>query len=658
MSVPCPTCLPLDCTSVSDEDLYSIESGLFPFVLNCPPGFDCNGPGTFSIVCCGSVLSTTFPPNATIDDRTVLIQEVLNQCAVRNTYCGTSDIPHNPPDQPIQLYYNNPKTCTVDCPDGSPFTYTIPAGAFAGDSQVIVDQQAQDAACIRANQLKVCLGNLSGCLCVGSPYSYRLTTTGGIGPFVWSIWSGSLPTGLSIDQTGTISGTPTASGNFSFVVQVTEPDGSYMRKTYTLAVLEITTVAITGFTVGSPFSFQMQAAGGSGSYNWTITSGTLPDGLTMSLTGLISGTPTNSASSTLTFKVIDTNCESATQSFFPPNIKLVTTSQTKIATVLGFPEYIPSLPPKKYHTLTWAGTSEQQLWFPEHSVGNPGAAYQIAGSKFDYAGSSTIDGQGNYTSLYTKNLSSMCQATGNLVTTFLPGVNGGFENYVFTGWLGPTINQKCTPPGIPYSAVGDQAIGKGSAAIQDFSKFWGSKKPDPAVSNAQISDFNPISSVDGFCLDAGGDKNDNAVICLFEPVVQGVIPGITGSTQGTVWFFGGIVWDHDYTSQLTGEYTDAEALANAQVINGNGATAQTFPRTTGFISSFTTVTFKLNCSNLLVNKDYLVSYDLWDQTAGTISTVQIGFTAVATTKTINGTVPTPANGHSITVRNPKIIFSP
>lgn len=294
MSVPCPTCLPLDCTSVADEDLYSIESGLFPFVLNCPPGFDCGGAGTFSIVCCGQVLSTTFSPSATSDDREVLIQEVLNACAVRNAYCDTPGIPTVPttPGTPVQLYYNHPKVCTVNCPDGSPFTYMIPAGAFVGTSQELVDQQAQDAACLKANQLKVCLGQISHCACVGGSYSSHIKTTGGFGPFEWSIWSGSLPDGLSLDQSGTISGTPTTNGTSQFTIQVNEIGNiAFMRKQYSITVLEITTTELPYPAIGVPYSFQLQAAGGSGNYLWRIKSGTLPAGLIMDNTGLISGTP-------------------------------------------------------------------------------------------------------------------------------------------------------------------------------------------------------------------------------------------------------------------------------------------------------------------------------------------------------------------------------
>lgn len=56
----------------------------------------------------------------------------------------------------------------------------------------------------------------------GSAYSATLTATGGTSPYNWSIASGQLPTGLTLSSTGTISGTPTASGEFNVTVQVTD----------------------------------------------------------------------------------------------------------------------------------------------------------------------------------------------------------------------------------------------------------------------------------------------------------------------------------------------------------------------------------------------------------------------------------------------------
>ncbi|RZI41730.1 CHRD domain-containing protein [Herbaspirillum sp. HC18] len=57
---------------------------------------------------------------------------------------------------------------------------------------------------------------------VGSPYSQSLIATGGTTPYTWTVASGTLPAGLTLDATGMISGTPTAAGPSSFTVRVTD----------------------------------------------------------------------------------------------------------------------------------------------------------------------------------------------------------------------------------------------------------------------------------------------------------------------------------------------------------------------------------------------------------------------------------------------------
>ncbi len=55
---------------------------------------------------------------------------------------------------------------------------------------------------------------------VGAGYSQSLTATGGTAPYTWSVTIGQLPNGLSLSSSGTISGTPTASGIAIFTIQV------------------------------------------------------------------------------------------------------------------------------------------------------------------------------------------------------------------------------------------------------------------------------------------------------------------------------------------------------------------------------------------------------------------------------------------------------
>ena len=57
---------------------------------------------------------------------------------------------------------------------------------------------------------------------LGVAYSVQLAATGGVAPYTWAISAGSLPTGLTLSSTGLLSGTPTASGSFTFTVQVTD----------------------------------------------------------------------------------------------------------------------------------------------------------------------------------------------------------------------------------------------------------------------------------------------------------------------------------------------------------------------------------------------------------------------------------------------------
>lgn len=70
-----------------------------------------------------------------------------------------------------------------------------------------------------------------------------------------------------------------------------------------LGALSITTTALPNATEGQAYNFQLQATGGSGNYVWSLVSGTMPAGLTLSAAGLISGTPTVSGTFNLTIQV-------------------------------------------------------------------------------------------------------------------------------------------------------------------------------------------------------------------------------------------------------------------------------------------------------------------------------------------------------------------
>jgi hypothetical protein len=121
-----------------------------------------------------------------------------------------------------------------------------------------------------------------------------------------------------MSSAGVISGTPAVAGSFSVTLKVTDSAQATATQTFTITVtaaLTITTATtLPNGTVGTPYSQTLTAAGGSGALTWSISTGALPGGITLSSAGSLSGTPT--VPGTFTFTVgVTGGGQSATQSF-------------------------------------------------------------------------------------------------------------------------------------------------------------------------------------------------------------------------------------------------------------------------------------------------------------------------------------------------------
>ncbi|MBI5088009.1 MAG: putative Ig domain-containing protein, partial [Actinobacteria bacterium] len=129
---------------------------------------------------------------------------------------------------------------------------------------------------------------------VGVGYSTTLSGTGGTAPSTWSATG--LPAGLTIGAaTGTISGSPTASGSFPLVVTRFDATGAakWMNVTLTIAarVAVLAPATLPAGKVGIAYtSTSVTTSGGVTPITWAATG--LPGGLSISSTGVISGTPT------------------------------------------------------------------------------------------------------------------------------------------------------------------------------------------------------------------------------------------------------------------------------------------------------------------------------------------------------------------------------
>ena len=145
---------------------------------------------------------------------------------------------------------------------------------------------------------------------LNQPYSQTLAATGATLPVSWSLGSGSLPTGLTLNAgTGAISGTPTALGNFAFDVVITDAAKATARKSLSInianAVITITSGNFSGLVL-TAFSQTLAATGGIAPYTWSVTSGNLPTGLQLNSTsGVVSGTPGAAGTSQVTFTATD-----------------------------------------------------------------------------------------------------------------------------------------------------------------------------------------------------------------------------------------------------------------------------------------------------------------------------------------------------------------
>lgn len=167
------------------------------------------------------------------------------------------------------------------------FTATDSKGNSANSTALSID--------IKALPLVITTTSLPNAV-VGQPYASAVTRTGGDPPFTWTIKSGSLPPGLTLQPGGGITGTPTGPGVNPLVFEVTDSDKTVATSS-NLAInltLTVSTTSLPQANQNQPYSTTLQATGGVPPYTWSGPDGGWPPLLPLTLnpsTGVISGTP-------------------------------------------------------------------------------------------------------------------------------------------------------------------------------------------------------------------------------------------------------------------------------------------------------------------------------------------------------------------------------
>ncbi len=207
-------------------------------------------------------------------------------------------------------------------------------------------------------------------------------------PYTFSVPTNALPPGLNLDSSsGTISGTPTQSGTYTFTVTVTDSGNPAQTGTETMTLtvvspLTVGTTSLPGGLTGNAYSQTLAASGGFGADTWSVTSGSLPPGLTLaSSSGAISGTPTATGTHDFTVQVTDSGSPqmSATEPLS------ITVAAPLAITTASLPN---ALTGQSYsQTLVASGGTGTLFWSGDPTTWPPGL---------------TIDGSGNITGTPTQ----------------------------------------------------------------------------------------------------------------------------------------------------------------------------------------------------------------------------------------------------------------
>jgi hypothetical protein len=283
---------------------------------------------------------------------------------------------------------------------------------------------------------------------VGTAYSSTLTASGGTNPYAWTVTSGTLPAGLSLSRGGTISGTPTGAGQSNFTVQVTDSSSPTHEATKPFSIsiiasvppLTIATAALPNGIVGTTYSASLTASGGTNPYAWTVTSGALPAGLSLSRGGTISGTPTSAGQSNFTVQATDSSspAQNATRLF---SISIIASVPPPTITTAALPNGMVGTTYSS--SLTVTGGTTPYSWTLVAGALPAGLSLSVGGT---ISGTPSSAGQSNFTVQVTDSSTPVQQAS----KAFSPSILG---KLAITGTIKPNAID-----GVLYSST-DQASG-------------------------------------------------------------------------------------------------------------------------------------------------------------------------------------------------------
>ncbi|HVS85340.1 MAG TPA: G1 family glutamic endopeptidase [Gaiellaceae bacterium] len=131
---------------------------------------------------------------------------------------------------------------------------------------------------------------------VGHTYADSLAAVGGTAPYTWTVSSGSLPAGVTLAANGTLSGSPTRSGQSQFVAEVSDAAGLTATASLSITVAATTVTVADAQTSTNWSGYSLDGSGftrASGTFNVPTLSNTFGSATTSEWVGIDGDTPGN-----------------------------------------------------------------------------------------------------------------------------------------------------------------------------------------------------------------------------------------------------------------------------------------------------------------------------------------------------------------------------
>ena len=334
---------------------------------------------------------------------------------------------------------------------------------------------------------------------LNTAYSSSISATGYPAP-TFSVYSGALPTGLSLNtSTGAITGTPSATGTFSFVIRATNSAGT--ADTSSKSVVIYSTPTATDLTLASPTTVGASYSDGIAysSYpaaTYSVHTGTsLPPGLSLNTTtGAITGTPTTNGSYTFSVDAANTYTSVTSSNLtIIVNQSPVAVDSTIATTVLFGGTYSDAVSVNAYPAPTYSVAS-----------GSLPAGITLGSSTGVLSGTTTATGTYNFTI----------------------SASNGLGTYTFTG-LSIQVGTMPTEPSVAPPATG--YVGK---AYSQSTTVTGFPTPTFSVSSGSVPPGLSLNSSTGAIT---GTPTTEGVYTFRVDAVNWVGTITTANYQITIW---------------------------------------------------------------------------------------------------------------------------